>query len=213
MIFGKQYDESLFIMMAGDKKNRGKILEFVKSIPEELHQQIKEAIDKYMEYEKTDIELLDGEDFFINGSYLDGDNFRYWFNIDMLIGSLTIGKCFQTDNGYIRVIEISLLRGGNYDALSIGGKQWIGNVVDDFKENGYVTSFEDLLYRYNEFGYTLVNNRMGVSLKYARGNVPVLKNVSKGIDLCNIPSDIIMFDLSDGDRLNGLVRKRGKNKR
>ena len=90
MIFDLEYDKSLWMMLSVNRNNSEKIISFLESIPNELLVNIREKLNEYK-----------NNKFFNNNNNNNGmygevnkeDEYLYFFNIDVVTGELTIGKC------------------------------------------------------------------------------------------------------------------------
>lgn len=92
MIFDKEFDKVLCLILQGDKENRDKILEVIDSIPIDLYCQIKNALLKYHDYEDKNVDIHDRETFCLTGEYMTDKQVKYSFSIDMLLHSLNISR-------------------------------------------------------------------------------------------------------------------------
>ena len=52
MLFDKNFDKSLWLLIKGDRRNRGKIVDFVKSLSNEFIVMIQEGLLEYEKYKK-----------------------------------------------------------------------------------------------------------------------------------------------------------------
>ena len=74
MIFNKEFDKPLWLILNGDNRNKELILDFIDSIPAPLYQQLLDAFLVYKEQMELDnIYILDRED--ITGDF-SVDNIR-----------------------------------------------------------------------------------------------------------------------------------------
>ena len=111
MIFGKEFDSSLWQILKTDKKNRKAIVEFIKELPEELLEKIQEDVieyrkqgsykfDKRFEVEVTkdnkqhkyEVDFFDGLQI---TKYIKNKSLIYFSYIDFLMSSII------EDNSYI----------------------------------------------------------------------------------------------------------------
>lgn len=140
MIFNKELDESLRLMLESDRKRRDKIINFVLSIPDDLYQKIYVELSKYNEYEQNNIDLFDREDFCLSGETINTNNCKYSFVIDMIENSITISRykieddmkrSMNAEDGCEKVFEITLYASTRYNNISNFKYQKLGKFIDN----------------------------------------------------------------------------------
>lgn len=153
MIFNKELDKSLWLILESDKKNRDRIKCFVESIPNDLYQQIYNKLDEYSEYEKGHLNMFDLDDFFLKGECLGYLNKKYSFVIDIVGNSLSITESMLINGKFKDLIELTLFMGSRYNSVEISGRQSIGSFTN------YVTK--------NVVNYDLINTLLGLMIEYS----------------------------------------------
>ena len=94
MIFNSCCEKVLWLILSGDEKNRNLIYEFINSIPIELMEKINDGLNRFNEYEYNKVSVLEREPDLLVGLFISGA-FSYLFNIDMVLGILTIERNFN----------------------------------------------------------------------------------------------------------------------
>lgn len=138
MIFNKELDESLRLIIESDGKRRNKLVEFLLSIPDELYQQIYFQLERYDKYEKDGVSILDRDDYCLKGECLDVYNRKYSFIIDMFDESLTISRYIcsslssflNIEDRYTKTFEIILYAKNRYNNVDVFKEQRLGRVID-----------------------------------------------------------------------------------
>lgn len=88
MIFDLEYDKSLRMMLSVNRNNSEKIISFLESIPNELLVNIREKLNEY-----KNNKFFNNNNNGMYGEVNKKDEYLYFFNIDVVTGELTIGKC------------------------------------------------------------------------------------------------------------------------
>ena len=168
-MFSEEFDRSLWLMLVSDKNNREDIVNFIRSIPKELYQQIYIQLEKYKEYEDCDIDILDREDICLYGSCNGKYNSKYFFIVDMIQNSLTISMGSNRDMNFIKSYEITLYAKSRYNSVDLFSSQLLGNIInhtDDVKTE-----------------YELIDGLLGKMVVYSNnGSLKRYKKVSKNVD-------------------------------
>lgn len=139
MIFNKNLDESLRLIIESDSKRRDKIVSFIKSIPEELFNQIYVQLEKYEKYEENGIDIFDREDYCLKGECVNDYDKKYTFVIDMFDDSITIAryvpsslnKFLQVDDGYTKTFEITLYSQNRFNNTDNFDEQRLGKIFNN----------------------------------------------------------------------------------
>ena len=92
MIFNKEFDKTLKLILEGDKNNKDIIIDFISSIPDSLYQQINNSLLKFNKIREENVYLLDMED--IDGEFIVNNKIKYYYILDMIFNCLTIGKTY-----------------------------------------------------------------------------------------------------------------------
>lgn len=194
MIIDKGYDVALWCILSADKKNRPKIVEFIKSIPQELLTKINDGILQLKKHEQSEsneeFDLYDSVD-------VDEDTcFSFQLTDD---GTLRLSKDVRDKNDcnlpYNSVFEIILL-----DCLCCLDKEyfenfdeeWLGTVESDIKTTKNLITC-------NEREYNLIKTPIGHLVTYNRENALIVKAFGRFINLNKMPDDL---NISDLDKFN-----------
>ena len=169
MIFNKEFDKPLWLILNGDNINKELILDFIDSIPASLYQQLLDAFLVYKEQmELDDIYILDRED--ITGDF-SVDNMKYYFIIDMIFNCLIVGRESLYNGEYVKDFELCLFSDSLYNRLEVINNQYLGSI------DGFVTG--------NKINYELINTFFGTMIvkkennclvKYKRINTDLFLN-------------------------------------
>lgn len=111
MLFDKNFDKSLWLLIKGDRRNRGKIVDFVKSLSSEFILMIQEGLLEYEKYKKRneEIPLNDREYECFDNQIYNGLGELYSFNIDPKKDILSITKSIYILGSYYRNFSIKLM--------------------------------------------------------------------------------------------------------
>ena len=135
-MFSNEFDRTLGLMLISDKNNRNDILNFVRSIPDELYEQICIQLDKFKNYEESNVGFFDREDVCLCGSSYGRFNLKYLFIVDMIQNSLTISTGFERNDSFIKSFEMTLYAKSRYNSIELFDNQLLGvviNYTDDTK--------------------------------------------------------------------------------
>ena len=163
MIFDGYFNESLLMIIASEKKRENEIKEFINSFPFELYDKLNAALVLFDEYERNNVDILNREVYDVSEKIYLSNNYMYWFSVDMLSGSLNIGRSI---NG-INDIEITLYSGKAYD-------------IDDSRNLGYINfgNTNMICYEYYNtiFGELVMSSKNGRRRKYTKIDDIAYKN-------------------------------------
>jgi len=200
MLFDEKFDQSLWCIVKGDKKNRKQIVEFIKELPVEFIEMVREGIEKYRQIE--DPYSLEADIF---NEYLVGDKVSYYFQIERfgMQNYLRLKKEILNGKFYDSVIELELNDGGVKDI-----SEW-----DNFDELDLGVSTTDIKYKHfdkignglmkcNESHYSIVKTPIGNVIKYSREYLGGLLTLPFGrfVNIKNMPNDITKENI-DGKKL------------
>lgn len=188
-MFSEEFDRSLWLMLVSDKSNRDDTINFIRSIPNELYQQICIQLQRYKQYEEENIDILDREDICLYGSCNGKYGLKYLFIVDMIQNSLTISVGSNSDMNFIKSYEITLYAESRYNSVDLFSSQLLGSIInytDDVKTE-----------------YEIVDGLLGRMVVYSNnGGLKRYKKVSRNID--NLQLDNLF-----NNRGLGRVRKLG----
>lgn len=188
MIFDRDYDASLWYIVKADRKNRKKISDFIKEIPEKLLENIRIAIKKLKNGEfHFDEETSD----FYRCVSKNNPRVYYYFQIDE-DECLTITKSLYDGVNDDDLFELMLFPVSQEYANELENfeEEWIGTVTNNIK----TTHIDDKvgLIDCNESEYNIYNTPFGHFVGYSReifhGKRDI--NIYKPISLRRMPDDI-----------------------
>lgn len=205
MIFDREFDESLWLIVKNDRKNRMKVLEFIKSIPYEFILKIQNVLIEYNVYklENEGVPFSDRKYRCFNGGLYVSNGDLYSFNVDIQNDSLFISRSTRR---YARQFsDFSILLSSYKEDVNNYETQEIGKIFYDFHDK--VSSPNDISF---EMGDSIVYS----SVKVPFGNL-LFSNTNNGIiKFCGLDRDSIPADYNLECVENKLVRRRsfGKEK-
>lgn len=182
MIFNKEFDKSLWLILKGDKDKEKVVLDLISSIPAPLYQQMLDAFHKYREVmELEDSYILDRED--INGEFL-VNNIKYYFTLDMVLCCLTIGKKVKVYDKCYKIFEINLFSNTSYNKVENLSDQYLGSIYQPYLD---ITT-----------NYEYINTFLGMMVVTRRTNyLPMYRKINVRM----IPDDITINQFSENKRL------------
>lgn len=168
-MFNEEFDRSLYLMLKSDKNNREDIVNFIRSVPLELFQQIYIQLEKYEKYEECDIDILDREDICLYGNCNGKYGLKYYFILDMIQNSITIGVGNIIDMDFVKSYEITLYAESRYNSIDLFSSQILGNVINHSNDS--------------KTEYELVDGLLGKMVVYTNnGSLKKYKKVGKNVD-------------------------------
>lgn len=194
MIFDKNYDRTLWLMLKGDKDNRKIILEFIKLIPNHFLVKIQNTIKEYEEYKLDDNKELKKKNF--NGEWYDGEKYLYHFNIDKDNDTLFVGRnvfkygMFNNDFGLLLVNDIDVSIMENFCEYLIGKVSFNYELIND--------GIRIVQGKYTSIDYKLLNVVLGNVMVTSSRDRILFKNRMGFVDTDNIPDN---YNLDDVNRL------------
>ena len=205
MIFDKGYDISLWSILSADKKNRTEIIEFIKSIPQELLIKIRDGILQFKIHEQSksdeEFDLYDSVD-------VDEETcFSFQLTGD---GALTLSKDVTDKNDcdlpYNPVFELVL-----EDCSCCLDKEYfenfddelLGTVLSDIKTTKNLMTCD-------EREYHLIKTPVGYLVAYNREDALIFKVFGKFINLSKMQNDLNVGDLDKIDKQKSLKKTIGK---
>lgn len=148
MIFSKEFDKALWLILYGDKRNREKIEDFVRSIPCVLYKDIHKCLVKFYEYQRKNVSIFDRDED-IRRECVVADSFgiyTYYFVVNFVVGTLSVGRIIDRDRDF----EITLFY--NNDSKKSG------NVDERMLGSVYSSNFGNI-------SYVLLNNLFGTVIE------------------------------------------------
>ena len=136
MVFNKDYDMSLWLILSGNKKTRKMVADFIRDIPEELYQKIHKSLVMYEVYDSDakDIFLGDSDLLYLQENVIECEDKLYWYCIDMITGTLQIRKTFVIDGDLMNTIKFILypIKKVDYENLKNSENISLGILFDTF---------------------------------------------------------------------------------
>lgn len=183
MIFNKEFDKSLWLILKGDNDKKRMVLDLISSIPAPLYQQIVDALVKFCEVrEKDNIYILDRED--INGEFLLNENYKYYFTLDMVLSCLIVGKKVLLRGEYQKIFELTLFSDASYNKVENFGEQYLGSIYQPYLNSAV--------------NYELISTLLGMMVVTRK---PDCLPMYKKVNINTIPNDITINELDENKRL------------
>lgn len=204
MIFNENYDKVLWLMLLGNKNNSERIIEFIKSIPDEFLPVIQNTIEEYNKYRLENNSSLNVKNRCFNGEFNDGREYIYCFSIDNESGLLLLGRCSYEYGVYFNDFEMKLSSYVDNNQIDIFSKQKLGEISFDYRHvnNGDVVYLGES----TNYNYVLVKLPSKYLVLSYDDDMSCLKTRMNIVD--NIPND---YEINDTMRL--VKRKNNDNKR
>lgn len=204
MIFNKDYDKMLWLILKNDKGNRERILEFIKSIPSDFLVKIQDTIKEYEEYKLSDDKHLKMRNF--NGKFYDGEKYLYHFSIDKDRDTLFVGRNAFKYGKIFNDFGLLLFNGSNVNQINTFDEYVIGNISFDYELIN--DGMRIVQGKYTFIDYKLLDVMLGKVIVTSNRDWIMFKNRMVFVDINNVPDN---YNLGD---VNILVRKRifGKEK-
>lgn len=198
MVFGKGYDESLWLILQSDRKNRREIIDFVNSIPEEMFIQMYKSIDLVKGYIKGNVSFNYRSYLGLNGFIETSNYILYWYCVDPYNGTLTLGYSVYDGKNYDEAFEMSI---SLFDCSNLYASERIGTVEKDKRINksGGVTG--------EFFTYALVKSDFGFRMVCETNN----KKVSRNININKLFDGSCLLDIKKLNNRNSLCLKKSMN--
>ena len=204
MILDNNFDKILGLILRGDKKNRNKIIDFFKSMPNEFILMMRNSLEEYNNYkiENKDIPLIDREYKCFDKQVYDSIGDLYSFSIDTKEDIISIRKSICINGGYHSNFIIELI---NIDKdMSLFDVNNIGNISyclnDNLANRGYT-----YLGKIKNVSYGLMNVSFGSILLSSINN--------DGLRICGFVDMENEIDLSLDTVSGKLVRTKKRDNR
>lgn len=187
MFLKDNYDNSLWLILSMDKKNREKIINFIKSLPEEFYFRLKKSLKQY------------NGSCDIDGCFKEKDGYLYTYNISSFDGKLCISKGLYDGTDCEEVLML-YLNPYETEALIDCHDVSIGKFL-------YKLKYEEYVYEYDcdKVEYSLISTRFGIILKKYHEYSLVFRTVFKPFDM-SYETDLCEFN----DKKNVLSRRKHK---
>lgn len=209
MIFNKEYDMSLLMMLASNNKSRRKIAEFIKEYPEDLIYRIHHSLEKYNDYLNENLLIMDMELTDFNGSVILDDNVSYWYCVDVFNGALELGRTSNMGEGKSDVFQLSLsmFNRDDYESNKYFQEMYLGTVTSSFVKND-VNDNKGVIDLYSTYFSVIKTPFDRVVIK--SNDFSDDKNRYCSIDFSTIIEEYDNDILKNSDSLNHLVRRKKK---
>lgn len=153
MIFDKNYDKSLWLILMSDKDNREEIIKFIKNIPKELYVKLNTALKKYYEFE-SNVKGDSIRDFILCGEVVDDKQDIYSFYIEPKDGTLNLAKhVLNNFQYYYCSVELFLVPYGLDENLEIFNKQLIGKIWCATDKQKFIETYSIADYDYIKYEF------------------------------------------------------------
>lgn len=187
MIFSEEYDAALWYILKADKKNRKKLVDFIKGLPSELVSDIKKTIEEMKEYSKNGKKC---ERIYKN---MECGDIVYHYSLDPFFG-LDITKAKKDGKIEKELFDLSLLpvNVNNIKLLDNFEEEWIGNIAYNFRNymgDNRISSFEC-----DEREYAIIKTPIGYCSAYRLElfDGEITFPIFNLINLDSLPGDVTM---------------------
>ena len=209
MIFDKEYDESLWLIMNKDKKVAKELVYLFRTFPQEVLKSVRDLIKKYKEkiHEGLLLEELDELERQLFGSYMGDNGLLYYYKVDLL-GSIEISEVFSDEDGEVPIRcmilypfdreefkDMKLCRDMSLATIAVGF-EYINNKI--YVVNRLAT---DVQVKKTILGNIIDSYGYYTDFKHSRHHI----NVN------NIPEDYSVEEILESDVAKKLVRKKKSN--
>lgn len=138
MIFGKDYDKSLYLIIKNNIRNKELVNDFLSLIPYEFIIRIQNDIIEYENYNLKNNEIIDNDSKLnnFNSEIYTSTGYLYSYYIDIENGLLSISRSVYQCGAYYKEFELKLFRCRNIDNYSVKN---IGSISFGFNnmDNSY----------------------------------------------------------------------------
>lgn len=209
MVFDKNYDNTLWLVLMGDKNNRDVIMEFIKSIPANFLYTIQNTLLEYNRYllENENVPVKDRSYRAFNGDIYGSDGYLYSFNIDISSNTLSLFRNAYRYGLYFNDFELVLFPYNMISQLVDFSKCMIAELNYDYDQIN--TGSQVLLGDCTNVYYNLVKLPFGSVLSSLNNDLFLFKKRISLVDTENIPVDYNVSDMNN-DRINKLVKSKKK---
>ena len=201
MLFDNNFDKTLWLLIKSDRRNRGKIIDFVKSIPDEFILMIQEGLVEYEKYKlENDCISFDDREYrcFDNQMY-NSMGELYSFNIDTKKDILSITKSIYILGAYYRNFNIKLKNLSNINDKSnmkdIGNMCYAIDGVGNLRKISYdimnigltnvlISSSNNDIYRL--CGVVEIDKDIDLNLDNINGKLVRIKKIDNRKDIKNV---------------------------
>ena len=215
MIFDKNYDKALWLLVASNKDDSERICKLINSIPKDIYLNIQNAIYNYYNgnyYDKKTNNVR--EKIIYSSTLIDNDGFESAITVKIVLGRLCF-NIYRWKEDIERVeeeYELLLKDFENQDLSEMYyfDKNFIGRYSSEINNIKFV-------------GYLTDVNTINIDRKYYLKRIPFCFIVSSfigkkriGMKIINVnknmPEEIYFDDFSSKDKIDGLVKKKVRNK-
>lgn len=208
MLFDKNFDRSLWLIIASDKVSRERIGRIISFLPQEEYDQLQKEIEHYYKNKSTgDVDRI-----VFNKTFVGKDDFNYYFRVQICSNELNVKICrwIEKSDRLEEDYELNLVSISNEDLVNM-----------EYLKNGYIGSYSQEFNRIHFVDYLTSVDTAKWNRDYCLLRVP-LGYISSSIlgrrifkvnvvnALKRIPNDMVVDDFSSQDKRNELVRRRKK---
>lgn len=187
MILNYEYDQSLWLVVCNNKKNKNMIIDFMHSIPDDLYAEIMNSADIVNEYRRNNVTYWDRKYKELHGSVITSDQLMYWYSIDPYNYGITLGYSVFDGNDYQESFEMTL-----YPLEQAKKELYDGNLVAKICDVSNIDGSYN-----NEDKYIIKKCKNGVVMCLQSNKREKYSNIK--FDM--IPQDIQFSDLRNGKKL------------
>ena len=141
MLFKKEYDNSLWLILSSGKFDSEYCEDFIKGIPGYLFSLMYQSFVWYQTYKKNPDKGFTGLDEILNRKIKNEDGLIYWYSINPQTGELEIGETLDTGEDYFNTSVIRLMPMSNEDINSLD--KYEGKVLGEYNYVYHVTHGEE----------------------------------------------------------------------
>jgi len=196
MIFNKEYDNSLWAIINGDKNHNHLITNFIHELPSEFIAQINQAIkerESILDIIYINHDLLPNIPKNLSGTSDLVDNVQYTYLLDIDFGELKIMKTIKKDNSFENVLTLHLEQFNLPLTGVLGTGGILGSLEYQVKEKKYFQDFP-VINNYR-FEYSISKNMFShtVTTTEICGNSRL--HTKQSIDINQLPSNLTLKNI------------------
>lgn len=198
MILGNGYDSALWLLMKGDKEDRERIEDFIRSIPEELYLEIRDKLSIINDY-RLGNRIVSNKNRVYDHGNCKKDEEMYYYRINLYNYGLSLGCSVFNGILYDEELEICLYPVDKFDCITKDSSIFIGQVSPDRYSN------------FNELGKNIYLDS-GFVLGTSFRGLKLVSSFDVLLDVRIINTNKVPFELDYNDLIkpNKLVRKKNK---
>lgn len=206
MVFGGNFDRTLWLMLCANKYRKEEIMEFIKELPYDLILKIRKSLVVYNKYLSGDTSINLEE---LEGKVATSSDMVYYYSFNCVCQSLSINSAILFDGKELDDISLTLysVASDEYNDLRTFDYLSLGVFTDLFMSD--IMNDELCTVDSNSVYYDLVKMPFGKLMIDTMDSFCERK--SRLVDFSRIPTDYNLSDIANAKSMNNLVRKRDKN--